>query len=109
MSQSYMPEWVAVINESEFPPNGRKAFVIQGIPVAIFKLNNSYYAIHNQCTHENFPLDDGELEADLIICPRHGAKFCIKTGEVKSAPAFEDLTTYPLRIENGVIQIQITF
>lgn len=102
-----MAEWIDVIQESEFPSTGRKAFVIDGVSIVIFKLNNDYFAIHNQCTHEDFPLDDGDIEDDLIICPRHGAKFCIRTGEVRAAPAFEDVAIYPLRIENNIIQIKL--
>ena len=102
-----MTEWIDLISEVEFPSVGRKALVVQGIPIVIFKLENNYYAIHNRCTHEDFPLDDGDIEDDLIVCPRHGAKFCIKTGAVKAAPAFDDVATYPLRIEGGIIQIKI--
>ncbi len=102
-----MSEWIDVIQETEFSQTDRKSLVVKGIPIVIFKLENAYYAIHNQCTHENFPLADGDIEEDLIVCPRHGAKFCIKTGGVKAPPAFEDVTTYPLRIENKMIQIVI--
>jgi 3-phenylpropionate/trans-cinnamate dioxygenase ferredoxin subunit len=102
-----MSEWITVIKESEFPPGNRKSLIIKGLPIVIFKLEDAYYAIHNQCPHQNLPLEEGDIEGDLIVCPHHGAKFCIKTGEVKNPPAFEDVVTYPTRIENNIIQIKI--
>ncbi|MGZ8215504.1 MAG: Rieske 2Fe-2S domain-containing protein, partial [Methylosarcina sp.] len=43
---------------------------------------------------------------DEIICPRHGARFCVKTGEVKAPPAYEDIASFPVRIENGRVQVR---
>ena len=43
---------------------------------------------------------------DEIICPRHGARFCVKTGAVKCAPAYEDIATFPIRIEQGRLQVR---
>ena len=48
----------------------------------------------------------GELDGDEIICPRHGARFCVKTGAVKCAPAYEDIDTFPIHIENGRLQVR---
>ena len=102
-----MSEWFDVIPAAELPTNERKVVMIQGISILILNVDGKYYAIHNQCTHQNFPLDEGPLEGVTITCPFHGAKFCIKTGEVLSPPAFEDITTYPLRIVNDILQINM--
>jgi 3-phenylpropionate/trans-cinnamate dioxygenase ferredoxin subunit len=46
------------------------------------------------------------LEGDQIICPRHGARFCVRTGEALTAPAYEPTAKLPLRVENGVIEVK---
>jgi nitrite reductase/ring-hydroxylating ferredoxin subunit len=48
---------------------------------------------------------EGTLEGDQIICPRHGAHFCIKTGEALTPPAYEPIVTFPVRVENGIVQV----
>ncbi len=77
-----------------------------GTHVAVFRLDEGYAAIESMCTHALFELDDAPIEGDQIICPLHGARFCLRTGAVCSAPAYEDLRTFPVRIHNGMIQIQ---
>ncbi len=99
--------WHTVIEQSELA-NGQRAFydLDDGTRVAVFNLNGDYAAIESMCTHAMFELDDAPIEGDNIICPLHGAQFCIKTGKVCSAPAYEDLKTYPVRVFEGHIQIQ---
>lgn len=108
MKESLMQEWIDTIANSELTEGARKAITIQGIPILLIHSNGAYYAIRNQCTHQVLPLTDGEITDSLITCPFHGAIFCLKTGAVKSPPAFDDLDTYPVRVNNhGIIQIQI--
>ncbi|MBT6522881.1 MAG: Rieske 2Fe-2S domain-containing protein, partial [Methylococcales bacterium] len=64
------------------------------------------YALEDVCTHDGGDIASGQVEGDEIICPRHGARFCIKTGQVKSAPAYEDIESFPIRIEDGMVQVR---
>jgi len=68
-----------------------------------------WYAIHNACTHDNGPLDDGSVDIDscAVECARHGAQFALKTGEALRMPAIDAIQTYPLKIEAEIIYIQI--
>lgn len=100
-----MTTWFDAINTAELPVNDRKALRIEGVPLLFFNLKGEYYAIRNQCTHQDLPLEEGELTGDIITCPFHGASFCIKTGEVKSPPAFEAVDTYPVRVKGNVLQV----
>jgi len=102
-----MSRWVDVCDTTTLFQEQKKAFVIENIPVLIIHIDDTYYAIKNQCTHENFPLTDGEIEKDQIICPFHGAKFCFKTGEVTAPPAFDNIETFPVRVLNGQLQIDL--
>lgn len=102
-----MSNWIDIATVTDFPVGSRKIISIGNLSILLFNINHEYYAIRNQCTHENYPLAEATLEGDILTCPLHGAQFCIKTGEVKAPPAFEDLETYPIRVENQMIQIKI--
>jgi 3-phenylpropionate/trans-cinnamate dioxygenase ferredoxin subunit len=87
--------------------NGEKSVIdVDGTEVAVFKIDDEFYAIEDVCSHDGTEIASGELDGDEIICPRHGARFCVKTGAVKSAPAYEDIHSYPIRILEGMVQIK---
>jgi len=71
----------------------------------IFNIAGEYYAIADLCSHDDGPLGDGELEGFDINCPRHGAKFDVRTGDVLSLPAIVDIPAYPVRVRDGQIEI----
>lgn len=100
-----MPDWVDVAREGELPPGRCKVVDVDDVMVAVYNLAGDYYAIEDTCTHDGGELASGEIDGDEVICPRHGARFCIRTGEALTPPAYEDVETYPVRIENGVIQV----
>ncbi len=99
-----MSTWIDIAETSAFTEHDRKVVEHQGQSILVLKLNDQYYAMDNQCTHQNFPLEEGDLEDGILTCPYHGAAFCVRTGVVKAAPAFEDLRTYPTRVEKGMVQ-----
>lgn len=105
MKNSASIEYYELFGEDFLQPGDRVAVSIDGVDVLIFNLDGVYYAIHNSCTHMEAQLDDGELEGFEIVCPRHGAHFDIRTGAVKSLPAYNDIQTYPLKVEDGVISL----
>ena len=101
-----MADWVDVCAENELT-NGQNIVIdVDGTDVAIFKIDEQFYSIEDVCSHDRAEIASGEMEGDEIICPRHGARFCVKTGEVKSAPAYEDIATFPIRIEQGRLQVR---
>ena len=99
--------WLTVMPYDELAINARKAVEVDGEPVLLINSNGEVFAIHNQCSHQELPLDGGEIEGDVITCPFHGAQFCFKTGAVLAPPAFSGIVCYPVRIEQGMIEIQI--
>ena len=101
-----MAEWVGVARESEFKPGEMRTVDVDGAQIAVFNLKGQYYALEDVCTHDGGVLTGGEIEADQIICPRHGARFCIKTGVALTAPAYEPTATFPVRVENGEVQVK---
>ncbi|MEQ1545531.1 non-heme iron oxygenase ferredoxin subunit [Methyloglobulus sp.] len=101
-----MSEWIDVINETALANGEHIVIDADGTNVAVFKLDGQFYAIEDICTHDGTELASGELDGDEIICPRHGARFCIKTGAVKSPPAYENIACFPVRIKNGQVQVK---
>jgi len=79
---------------------------VDGTGIAVFKVGQSFYAIEDVCTHDGGKLTGGCVENDQIICPRHGARFSIMTGEALSAPAYEPTATFPVRVVNGIVQVR---
>jgi len=101
-----MTDWIDVCAASAMADNENIVVDVDGTDVAIFKLDGKFYAIEDVCTHDGAEIASGELQGDEIICPRHGARFCVKTGAVKCAPAYEAVDTFPVRIEEGQLQIR---
>ena len=89
-------------------PNGGRLFVeVDEKKIVIFNLAGNYFALGDVCSHDDGPLGDGEIEGMDIICPRHGARFDIRTGEALLLPAAVDIPAYPVRVVNGMIEVGI--
>lgn len=101
-----MAEWIRVAAVGEIAPGGCKVADVDGTTVAVFNIGGEFFAIEDVCTHDGGELASGTLEGDQVVCPRHGARFCVRTGEALTAPAYEPTAKFPLRIENGVIEVR---
>jgi 3-phenylpropionate/trans-cinnamate dioxygenase ferredoxin subunit len=101
-----MSDWVDVAAESELAAGTWRTVNVDGTAVAVFNLDGAYYAIEDLCTHDGGELTGGTVEGDEIVCPRHGARFSIKTGKVMAPPAYEDVETFPVRIAAGRVQVR---
>ena len=100
-------KWYQVATINEISAGEYKAVFAGDEDILLIYLDNQYYAIEDRCTHQDTPLDGGELENDQIICPLHGASFCIKTGKATAPPAYEDVKTYSTKVEDDVIFVEI--
>ncbi|VFM99011.1 MAG: 3-phenylpropionate/trans-cinnamate dioxygenase ferredoxin subunit [Candidatus Kentron sp. G] len=103
-----MTKWIDIAKVGEFAPNTARAVTVEGTKIAVFNLNGEFYAMEDVCTHDNKPLTGGRIDGDQVICPRHGARFDIKTGEASSAPAYEPVDTFAVRVENDKVQVAFT-
>jgi 3-phenylpropionate/trans-cinnamate dioxygenase ferredoxin subunit len=101
-----MTDWIDVCEANALANKENITVDVDGTEVAIFKIDEAFYAIEDVCTHDGAEIASGELEGDEIICPRHGARFCVKTGEVKCAPAYENVDSFPVRVEEGRLQVR---
>ncbi len=98
-------EYIAVGTVEELPEGERLIVEIDGQPIVILHINGQYYAIADVCSHDDGPVGGGAIEGYEIICPRHGARFDIRTGKVLALPAFVDIPAYPVRVVDGQIEI----
>ncbi|MEY4211381.1 MAG: hypothetical protein RLZ92_1762 [Pseudomonadota bacterium] len=101
-----MSEWIDVIAESALAEGEHVVVDVEGVDVALFNLSGQFYAIEDVCSHDGTEIASGELDGDEIVCPRHGARFCVKTGAVKCAPAYEDIASYPVKVADGRVWIE---
>jgi len=100
-------QYYAVADLSELPPGERLFLEIGDLPIVVINLGGELYAIGDVCSHDDGPVGDGEIEDHEIICPRHGARFDIRTGEVLSLPAVVDIPAYPVRVAEGKIEVGV--
>jgi 3-phenylpropionate/trans-cinnamate dioxygenase ferredoxin subunit len=101
-----MSDWVTVAAAAEIAPGGCRVADVDGATIAVFNIDGEFFAIEDVCTHDGGELASGVLEGDQVVCPRHGARFCVRTGEALSAPAYEPTAKLPVRIENGMVQVR---
>lgn len=106
-----MVAWVRVAPVVDLPPGSRQVVDVDGAQVVVFHLAEGFFAIEDVCTHDGGELASGELvcgdSADCeIVCPRHGARFNVKTGAVTAPPAYEPVVTLPTRVVEGWLEVR---
>jgi metal-sulfur cluster biosynthetic enzyme/nitrite reductase/ring-hydroxylating ferredoxin subunit len=102
-----MLEFTRVADVSEVSDPGKLLVEVEGEVVALFHVEGRFYALDDVCTHDGGPLVDGELIGYKIACPRHGAKFDIRTGAALSMPAVRPTRAHAVKVENGGVWIAL--
>lgn len=102
-----MAEWIDVAAVENLPAGEKVIVDTDAGKIAVFHLTQGIFAIEDRCSHDGGELASGSCEGDEIICPRHGARFCLRNGKALTPPAYEDIETFPTRIENAMIQVDI--
>lgn len=85
-----------------------RAFTIGEREIVICHTREGIFALDNICTHAHARMCEGRLRATRIVCPLHGAAFDIRDGSVLSPPAFLPLPTFPVRIVEGAIEVEVS-
>ncbi|MGD0879702.1 MAG: non-heme iron oxygenase ferredoxin subunit [Anaerolineales bacterium] len=98
-------EFLEIAPAGELPEGERMFIEVEGRSIVVINLAGKLHAIGDICSHDNGPVGDGEIEEHEIICPRHGARFDIRSGKVTSLPAVLDIPSYPVRVVGGMIEI----
>ncbi|MEJ2369166.1 MAG: non-heme iron oxygenase ferredoxin subunit [Acidobacteriota bacterium] len=100
-----MSEWVKVANVEDIPPEGLEVAVDEE-PVLLVRKDGDVFALYGLCTHQDMELAGGHLEGSEWVCPHHGARFDVKSGEALSMPAVEDLEVYPVKVEDAAVYVK---
>ena len=102
-----MPSAVAVAKVSELAEGAFKPVQVNGKRLLICRVEGKLYAIDDTCTHDDGPLADGLLDGHEIECPRHGARFDVRSGKVLCLPAAVGIGSYPVMVEGEDIKVEI--
>lgn len=100
--------WVDVGSADSITDSHSLAAEVDGIALLVVRCGPGLYAIEDRCTHDGETLEGALIEAEScqIVCPRHGAHFCVRTGEALTPPAYEPLRTFKVREEQGRILVE---
>ena len=102
-----MSDWVDVAAEAEFQSGTWRVAWMEGTSVAVFRAaGDRYYAIEDCCSHQATPLSEGRVEELEVVCPLHGARFSLVTGQALTPPAYEPVAIFPVRVEKGMVQVR---
>lgn len=96
------------LGPADFGPGEFRDFQVGGHGVLVANCAGAFHAIEDRCTHDNGSLSEGRLYHCEIACPRHGARFDMKTGRATALPAFNGVASYPVRVVDGQLEIQFT-
>lgn len=102
-----MSEFVKVADVGEISDPGKQLIEIGDRLVVLFLVEGQYSCIDDVCTHDGGPLGDGCLEGTSIACPRHGAKFDIRSGRALTMPATEDTVAHEVKVEDGAVYVRL--
>ena len=102
-----MGDFQRVIDVAEVPDPGKTLVEVEGEMVALFHVGGQFFALDDVCTHDGGPLADGELRDHKISCPRHGAKFDIRTGAALTMPAVRATRSHEVKVEAGGVWVRL--
>ena len=95
---------------SELPPGTVRIVHVEGfLSIGVYNCDGELYALEDRCSHDDGPLCEGDFDPDtgIAICPRHGANIDIRTGRPRTLPATQPVETFPVRVEDGIVKVEV--
>jgi 3-phenylpropionate/trans-cinnamate dioxygenase ferredoxin subunit len=102
-----MAEWIRVTTVADCPVGGLKSVAADGQQIVLANVDGDVYALLDQCSHEEYPLSDGDLEGTDLVCMYHGARFDVCTGKNKALPAIRPVRSFPVDIREGDVYVEV--
>lgn len=102
-----MPKWVKVSAEDACPAGSLKGVTADGVAIVLANVDGTMCALRDRCSHEDYPLSDGELDGDEIVCMYHGARFDACSGARKTLPAIRPVDRFPVEIRDGDVYVDV--
>ena len=99
-------EWIDAGPTSTFPDGEARSIAVGRRMVAVVRNDGEFFAIEDICTHDGAELTGGAVEGTEIICPRHGARFCLRTGAALTPPAYEPVRVFETKTADGRLWIR---
>jgi 3-phenylpropionate/trans-cinnamate dioxygenase ferredoxin subunit len=100
-------QWIRLGRDSEIPEGEVRIFEAGDTQIAVCRVGGALFAVEDVCTHDDGPLGEGFLEGHEIECPRHGARFDVRTGAVCRMPAAAPVPVFPIKVENGDVLVEL--
>lgn len=107
MSTVHLHRWLDIGAVEAFSEDEPVAVEAGGMQIAIFRLEDQLFALHDLCTHGVARLSEGYVEEGCVECPLHQGLFDIRTGAAKCAPVTEAVRSFPVRIQEGRVQVAV--
>lgn len=101
-----MGRWIDLGDARALGNGAPLAAEVDGVAVVVVRCGTELFAVEDRCTNDGESLGEAQVEDCQIICPRHGAHFCLRSGEALTPPAYEPLRTYRAREENGRVLLE---
>ena len=94
---------------ADLPPGTVKIVNAGQVSVGVYNIDGQLFALEDRCSHDDGPLPEGDWEPDeaVVVCPRHGARFDIRSGRALTLPAYEAVETFPVRVEDGIVKVAV--
>lgn len=108
MTEAQTEDWHLAGNVDDFEDEDIEQIKVGPLAIAVYRADGDFYATQDLCTHERAYLSDGILIDCVVECPFHQGRFDVRSGKALSAPAFVPLKTYPLKIVDGKIYVNVT-
>src|SRR5215204_4594168 len=102
-----MPDFLKTVSVAELADPGKELLEVGDRVVVLFHVGGEFFCIDDICTHDGGPLGEGDLEEHTIICPRHFAKFDIRTGKALTMPATQDTVAYEVKVEGEQVFVRM--
>ena len=99
--------WHPVCTVHDLPPGGCFRGDAGGEDVLLVNVDGELFAVSNICTHDYAELSEGTLEGNEIVCPLHDAHFDVRTGEALTPPAYEPVDTFPVRVVDDNVEVEV--
>lgn len=95
--------WIRVASRDELLPGEYRVVYDGDTAIAVYNVDGAFYAVEDVCTHDGGELAGGELHGFEVECPRHGARFDLRSGAVTCPPAYEPIASFPVREDGGAL------
>lgn len=102
-----MSQPVRVAKLSDLPEGGRLVVELDDRIVVLLRVGDELFCLDDVCTHDGGPLSEGEVSDHTIACPRHGAKFDLRTGKALTMPATVDTAAHEVQVRGDEIYLRL--